>query len=66
MYAEPHPRYGQIPCAKVVAPGLSESGVSRFCYEHLESYKVPKKILMVGPLERTANGKLKRNNPACV
>ncbi|MDH3981937.1 MAG: acyl--CoA ligase [Kiritimatiellaceae bacterium] len=65
VYAEPHPRYGQLPCAKVVAPGLTEEKVQRFCYEHLESYKVPKKIEIVGCLERTGSGKIKRENPSC-
>lgn len=60
VYAEPHPRYGQLPCAKVVAPGVDTAAVQCFCYEHLESYKVPKKIEVVEQLERTASGKVKR------
>ncbi|MDF7823374.1 AMP-binding protein [Pontiellaceae bacterium B12227] len=65
VYAEPHPRYGQLPCARVVAPGLSPEDLRRFCYEHLESYKVPKKFELVERLERTASGKIKRDNPTC-
>ncbi len=61
VYAEPHPRYGQLPCAKVEAEGITADQLQRFCYEHLESYKVPKKIEMVEHLERTGSGKIKRN-----
>lgn len=65
VYAEPHARYGQLPCARVVAPGVSEEVLRCFCYEHLESYKVPKKFELVMQLERTGSGKIKRDNPTC-
>ncbi|VGO12048.1 Long-chain-fatty-acid--CoA ligase [Pontiella desulfatans] len=65
VYARPHPHYGQLPCAKVVAPGLAEEALRRFCYEHLESYKVPKNIEIVEHLERTASGKIKREEATC-
>ncbi len=61
VYAEPHPRYGQLPCAKVEGEGIEPNQLQRFCYEHLESYKVPKKIEVVDSLERTESGKIKRN-----
>ena len=60
VYAEPHPRYGQLPCAKVEGEDIDSSQLQRFCYEHLESYKVPKKIEVVDSLERTDSGKIKR------
>jgi len=60
VYAEPHPRYGQLPCAKVEGEGIDSSQLQRFCYEHLESYKVPKKIKVLDSLERTDSGKIKR------
>jgi long-chain acyl-CoA synthetase len=62
VYAEAHPRYGQLPCAKVEASGVTADELQRHCYEHLESYKVPKKIEIVTRLERTASGKIKRTS----
>jgi len=63
VYAEPHPRYGQLPCARVEAsPDVIPTELQRFGYEHLESYKVPKKIEVVEHLERTDSGKIKRNS----
>jgi len=61
VYPEPHPRYGQLPCAKVeVDGGVSADELQCFFYKHLESYKVPKKIEIVECLERTESGKIKR------
>ena len=60
VYAEPHPRYGQLPCAKVEAEDVTAEELQRFCYEHLESYKVPKKIDVVKQLIRTESGKIFR------
>lgn len=60
VYPEPHARYGQLPCAKVEADGISAGQLQRFCYEHLESYKVPKKIEVVERLARTESGKIRR------
>ena len=60
VYPQAHSRYGQLPCAQVEASGISTDELQRFCYEHLESYKVPKKIELVERLERTASGKIKR------
>ena len=60
VYPEAHPRYGQLPCAKVEATGATVEMIQRHCYEHLESYKVPKKIELIDRLERTASGKIKR------
>jgi long-chain acyl-CoA synthetase len=60
VYAEAHPRYGQLPCAKVEAAGVTAEELQRHCYEQMESYKVPKKIEFVERLERTASGKIKR------
>jgi len=60
VYPEEHPRYGQLPCARVEAKGIDPDALRRHCYDHLESYKVPKKIEVVSRLERTASGKIKR------
>jgi len=65
VYGVPHPGYGELPCAKVVFKEETDSGfdtneIRRFCYPLLTSYKVPKEILSVKELEKTASGKLKR------
>ena len=60
VYAESHPRYGQLPCAKVEASDVTADELQRFGYEHLESYKVPKKIEVVKQLKRTESGKVFR------
>jgi long-chain acyl-CoA synthetase len=63
VYPEPHSRYGQLPCARVqTGDNVTSAELQRFCYEHLESYKVPKKIEIADRLERTASGKILRTN----
>lgn len=60
VYPEAHPRYGELPCAKVeVSADVAMVELQRHCYANLESYKVPKKIEVVECLDRTESGKLK-------
>ncbi len=65
VYGVPHPRYGELPCAKIILKDETNSDfdfneIRRFCYSLLPSYKVPKEITQVKTLEKTASGKLKR------
>lgn len=65
VYGLPHPRYGELPCAKVVfkegtSPDFDTNEIRRFCYPLLASYKIPKEINPVKTLEKTASGKIKR------
>jgi long-chain acyl-CoA synthetase len=65
VYAIPHHRYGELPCAKVVlkentAPDFDTDQIRRFCYPLLASYKVPKEITPVKKIDKTASGKIKR------
>ncbi len=66
VYATAHPQYGELPCADIVPSGeadaaeLDTTGIRRFCYRRLASYKVPKEFRRVARLEKTASGKLKR------
>lgn len=64
VYGEPHPEYGQIPCAKVVlAPGtekLNERELLTFCKKELSTHKIPKSFVCVEELPKTASGKIKR------
>ena len=64
VYGEPHPHYGQMPCARIVwrqggeVPELNS--LRRYCFERLAPHKVPKAFLVVDHLDRTVSGKLKR------
>jgi acyl-CoA synthetase (AMP-forming)/AMP-acid ligase II len=64
VYGEPHPNYGQIPCARIVwKPGVAVPDMNdlrRYCFERLAPHKVPKSFEVVEGLERTASGKLRR------
>jgi long-chain acyl-CoA synthetase len=65
VFGEPHPRYGELPAAKIVLrEGVVDKGVvddlRRFCYQHLAQYKVPKEFELVDRLPKTASGKIKR------
>lgn len=64
VYGEPHPVFGQIPCAKVVLrasvhpPDSTE--LRGFCFARLAQHAVPKSFAFVDRLEHTESGKLKR------
>ncbi|TLM65504.1 MAG: acyl--CoA ligase [Deltaproteobacteria bacterium] len=58
----PHPRFGELPVARIVPRGgeLVVDELRRYCYRHLTQFKVPKEFVVVDRLEKTASGKLKR------
>ena len=65
VYGVPHPRYGELPCARIVLrdeikADLDSHEMRRFCYQHLAPYKVPKEFHCVLRLDKTASGKLRR------
>jgi acyl-CoA synthetase (AMP-forming)/AMP-acid ligase II len=65
VYGAPHPRYGELPVAKVVlkdgnADDTVLNNLRRFCYERLAQYKVPKEFQPVDLLPKTASGKIRR------
>jgi long-chain acyl-CoA synthetase len=64
VMGEPHPEYGQLPCAQLVlAPGvqtLNERELLTFCKKHLATHKIPKSFRCVDQLPKTASGKLRR------
>ena len=58
----PHPRFGKMVVAVVEGPGLAEdtidvAEIQAFVRSHLADYKVPKQVLAITSLQRTANGK---------
>lgn len=64
VYGEPHPEYGQLPCAKVVltpdTKTLNERELLQFCRAHLATHKIPKSFTCVDALPKTASGKIRR------
>jgi long-chain acyl-CoA synthetase len=64
VYGEPHPEYGQLPCAKLVlTPGtktVDERELLTFCRAHLTAHKIPKTFTCVDALTKTASGKIRR------
>ena len=64
VYGEPHPEFGQLPCAKLVlkegAGAFDEKALRAFCRAHLAIHKIPKTFACVPALPKTASGKLRR------
>ncbi len=61
VFGQPHPRYNQLPCAKVVLEKKADvNELQSFCVRHLSPYKVPKCIKIVSSLPKTASGKIRR------
>jgi O-succinylbenzoic acid--CoA ligase len=63
VVACPDPRWGQVPAAFVVpAPGreVDTGQLQAHCRERLAGFKVPRQILPVGSIPRTASGKPRR------
>ncbi len=65
VYGEDHPRYGQLPMAKIVLrkeadPDTALGSLRQFCYQRLAPYKVPKGFEPADQIPKTASGKIKR------
>lgn len=64
VYGEPHPEYGQLPCAKVVwredVSPFDEAALRAFCRARLAVHKIPKAFTSVPGLPKTASGKIRR------
>src|SRR5690606_24267025 len=59
----PHPEWGEVPVAFVVAgpEGADPEQVREHCRAELASYKVPRRVVIVDELPRTAaNGKVRK------
>lgn len=65
VVGERHDFLGEVPIAKVVLnkemDPIGEHELLKYCSEHMETYKVPNKIIFLKNLEKTATGKIKRN-----
>ena len=61
VFGQPHPRYTQLPCAKVVLKKKTDvNELQSFCALHLSPYKIPKRIEIVSSLPKTPSGKIRR------
>ena len=59
----PHEKWGETPCAIIVAREgyeLTTSELIAFCREHLAHFKCPTQVNLVDALPRTATGKLQK------
>jgi long-chain acyl-CoA synthetase len=64
VFSRPHPTFGMVPAAEIVAspdgPGPTTREILSFCRAHLARYKIPVEISLVDRIARTASGKIKR------
>lgn len=64
-FGTPHERWGEeVAAAVVLTADASERELQAFARERLADYKVPKRILVVDAIPRTATGKIQRRNVA--
>ena len=58
----PHERWGEAVTAVVVPkdPSLTEDELLKYCKEHLAGFEVPKKVIFVSEMPKTATGKIQK------
>ncbi|HDM60030.1 AMP-dependent synthetase [Archaeoglobales archaeon] len=58
----PHERWGEAVTAVVVPkdPSLTEDELIKYCKEHLAGFEVPKKVIFVSEMPKTATGKIQK------
>lgn len=64
VVGRPHQRWGEAVTAIVVVEAdspITEAEILDFCSKHLAGYKVPKEIVFVDTLPRTATGKIEKH-----
>lgn len=60
-FGMPHPTWGEeVAVAVVLREAVAESALAEHCKKHLADFKVPKKIVIVEKIPRTATGKIQR------
>ena len=60
-FGMPHPTWGEeVAIAVVLKEPQTEAALMEHCKQHLADFKVPKKILIVDKIPRTATGKIQR------
>lgn len=64
VFSRPHPTFGSIPAAELVAvhggPVPTGREIVSFCRKHIARYKIPVEFAFVEAIPRTASGKIKR------
>jgi acyl-CoA synthetase (AMP-forming)/AMP-acid ligase II len=60
-FGMPHPTWGEeVAVAVVLKEPVAEAALAEHCKKHLADFKVPKKIVIVEKIPRTATGKIQR------
>jgi acyl-CoA synthetase (AMP-forming)/AMP-acid ligase II len=60
-FGMPHPTWGEeVAVAVVLKEPATETALTEFCKQRLADFKVPKKIMIVEKIPRTATGKIQR------
>ncbi|KAL6225729.1 hypothetical protein ACLB2K_004578 [Fragaria x ananassa] len=64
VVAMPHPRWGESPCAFVAlrsdSTTVTEGDIIAYCRKNLSHFMVPKKVVFVAELPKTATGKIQK------
>ncbi|XP_047310039.1 trans-cinnamate:CoA ligase, peroxisomal-like [Impatiens glandulifera] len=63
VVAMPHPKWGESPCAFVSVKkgsGASESEILDYCRNNLAGFMMPKKVVFMEELPKTATGKIQK------
>ncbi|MEI6491252.1 MAG: class I adenylate-forming enzyme family protein [Verrucomicrobiota bacterium] len=64
VFSRPHPTFGMIPAAELVAvqgePSPTVREIVSFCRKQIARYKIPVEIAFVKAITRTASGKIRR------
>ncbi|KAH0434354.1 hypothetical protein IEQ34_026849 [Dendrobium chrysotoxum] len=65
VVAMPHPHWGETPCAfltlKEERLKLTEEEIIAYCRRNMAGYMVPKKVVFVEEMPKTATGKIQKN-----
>ena len=53
---------GEVPVAQIVAKNINIESLKAYCKLTLTNYKIPVRFYVVDTIEKTYNGKIKREN----
>lgn len=62
IYGESDFLLGEVPVAQIVAKNIDIDSLKAYCKLNLSNYKIPVRFYIVDTIEKTYNGKIKREN----
>lgn len=62
VYGELDYMLGEVPVAQIVSKNIDLKLLRKYCKENLSNYKLPVRFYIVDTIEKTYNGKIKREN----